>query len=87
MLERADEGFIGPDDKMRRNYEFHLKKVFTASTMFPTRPFTWIIRKWSPTRSPKRNASMRSGRPPRVTMASAVDTGLYRNRQSKAVHV
>jgi len=91
MLERSGtKDPLVPDDKMRRNYEFHLKKVFYCLDHVPN--FRALYLDYpevvaNPLAEAKRINAFLGGRLDSEAMASAVDTGLYRNRQSKAVHV
>jgi hypothetical protein len=91
MLERSGaEDPLVPDEKMRRNYEFHLKKVFYCLDHVPNFQALYVdypevVAK--PLAEAKRINAFLGGRLDVEAMASAVDTGLYRNRQKKAVHV
>jgi hypothetical protein len=91
MLERSGaRDPLVPDDKMRRNYEFHLKKVFYCLDHIPNfhalyLDYPEVVA--NPLAEAKRLNAFLGGRLDVEAMASAVDTGLYRNRQSKAVHV
>jgi len=90
MLERnAARGTLVPDEKMRHNYDFHLKKVYYRLNRTPN--FKVLYLDYSavvedPRREAKRiNAFL--GRSLNVeAMASAVQSGLYRNRESSARH-
>ena len=91
MLARSDaKDPLVPDDKMRRNYEFHLKKVFYSLAHTPN--FQALYLDYPdvvahPLAEAKRINAFLGGRLDVEAMALAVDTGLYRNRQSKADHV
>ena len=91
MLERSGvKDPLVPDDKMRRNYEFHLKKVFYCLDHVPNFEVLYVDYPEvvaNPLAEAKRISAFLGGRLDVEAMASAVDTGLYRNRQSKAVHV
>jgi hypothetical protein len=91
MLERSGaKDPLVPDDKMRRNYEFHLKKVFYCLDHVPNFEALYLDYPEvvaNPFAEAKRINAFLGGRLDVRAMASAVDTGLYRNRQSKAVHV
>jgi len=91
MLERngAKDPLV-PDEKMRPNYEFHLKKVFYCLDHIPNFQALYLDYPEvvaNPLAEAKRLNAFLGGRLDVDAMASAVDTGLYRNRQSKAVHV
>jgi hypothetical protein len=91
MLERSGaKDPLVPDEKMRRNYEFHLKKVFYTLDHIPN--FQALYLDYPevvahPLAEAQRLNAFLGGRLDAQAMAGAVDTGLYRNRQSKAVHV
>ena len=91
MLERSGaKDPLVPDEKMRRNYEFHLKKVFYTLDHIPN--FQALYLDYPevvahPLAEAQRLNAFLGGRLDVEAMAGAVDTGLYRNRQSKAVHV
>jgi Sulfotransferase domain len=91
MLERSGaKDPVVPDDRMRRNYEFHLKKVFYCLDHVPN--FQVLYADYpevvaNPLAEAKRINAFLGGRLDVQAMASAVDTGLYRNRQPKVGHV
>src|SRR6185436_5656488 len=91
MLERSEaKDPLVPDDKMRRNYEFHLKKGFYCLDHVPNFETLYVDYPEvvaNPLAEAKRINAFLGGRLDVEAMASSVDTGLYRNRQSKAVHV
>lgn len=85
MLQRSgakDE--LVPDQKMRRNYEFHLKKVYYQLTHIPN--FEVLYVEYSavvdnPLHEAKRINAFLGGRFDVTAMAGAVESSLYRNRQ------
>src|SRR5436190_23000857 len=91
MLERnGSSGELVPDDKMRRNYEFHLKKVYYQLEHTPNFKVLYLDYP-AVVENPKReaariNAFLGCGLDVEA-MASAVETDLYRNRQPSARHV
>jgi hypothetical protein len=91
MLERS--GAKDPqvsDEKMRRNYEFHLKKVFYSLEHTPNFQVLYLDYPEvvaNPLAAAKRLNDFLGGRLDVEAMARAVDTGLYRNRQSNVGHV
>ena len=91
MLERNGAGgTLVPDEKMRQNYEFHLKKVYYRLAHTPNFQVLYLDYPAvveDPLREARRiSAFLGRGLNPEA-MASAVESGLYRNRQSKAGHV
>ena len=90
MLERSGrKDPLVPDEKMRRNYEFHLKKVFYCLDHIPNFQALYVDYPEvvaNPLAEAKRINAFLGGRLDVQAMAGAVDTGLYRNRQSKAGH-
>ena len=91
MLERNGAGgTLVPDDKMRQNYEFHLKKVYYRLAHTPNFQVLYLDYPAvveDPLREARRiSAFLGRGLNPEA-MASAVESGLYRNRNSKAGHV
>ena len=90
MLERSGaKDPLVPDEKMRRNYEFHLKKVFYCLDHIPNFQALYLDYPEvvaNPLVEARRINAFLGGRLDAEAMASAVDTDLYRNRQSKAVH-
>ena len=91
MLERSGaKDPLVPDEKMRRNYEFHLKKVYYCLEHVPNFQALYLDYPEvvaNPLAEAKRINVFLGGHLDVEAMAGAVDTGLYRNRQSKAVHV
>jgi hypothetical protein len=91
MLERSGaKDSLVPDEKMRRNYEFHLKKVFYSLSHTPN--FQALYTDYpevvaNPLTEAKRINAFLGGRLDVEAMAGAVDTDLYRNRQSNVGHV
>jgi len=79
-----------PDDKMRRNYELHLKKVFYCLSHTPNFQALYVdypeVVANALTEAKRINAFL-GRRLDVAAMARAVDTGLYRNRQSNVGHV
>ena len=90
MLERSGENDpLVADEKMRRNYEFHLKKVFYCLDHIPNFQALYVDYPevvGNPLAAAKRINAFLGGRLDVQAMAGAVDTGLYRNRQPKAGH-
>ena len=91
MLERNGAGgTLVPDEKMRQNYEFHLKKVYYRLAHTPNFQVLYLDYPAvveDPLREARRiSAFLGRGLNPEA-MASAVESGLYRNRNSKAGHV
>ena len=88
MLERSgakDE--LVPDDKMRRNYEFHLKKVYYRLDRTPNFDVLYVDYAAvveNPLHEAKRIHAFLGGRLNVTAMASAVESSLYRNRQAQA---
>ena len=88
MLERnGAKNELVPDEKMRRNYEFHLKKVYYQLNSTPN--FEVLYVEYSAVvedplpEATRINAFLRGGL--NVTaMVSAVESSLYRNRQAAA---
>ncbi|MBI3413706.1 MAG: sulfotransferase domain-containing protein [Verrucomicrobia bacterium] len=90
MLERnGSSGELVPDDKMRRNYEFHLKKVYYQLEHTPNFEVLYLDYP-AVVENPKREAArinaFLGGGLNVEAMASAVETDLYRNRQPTAKH-
>ena len=90
MLERSGAvGTVVPDEKMRQNYEFHLKKVYYRLDHIPN--FQVLYLDYSAVVADPLDAARRisgflgSGLDVQA-MASAVEAGLYRNRQATARH-
>ena len=90
MLERSGaKDALVPDDKMRKNYEFHLKKVFYQLDHIPNFQALYVDYPEvvaNPLAEAKRINAFLGGRLNVEAMASAVEVGLYRNRQSPARH-
>jgi len=90
MLERnGTRGVAVPDEKMRQNYEFHLKKVYYRLDRTPNFQVLYldypaIVE--DPLREARRINAFLGGRLDVEAMASAVKSGLYRNRHSTASH-
>lgn len=90
MLERSGTtGTVVPDEKMRHNYELHLKKVYYRLDRTPN--FQVLYLDYSAVVENPRREAMRIdaflGRGLNVeAMASAVESGLYRNRHSPPGH-
>jgi len=91
MLERNGTGsMLVPDEKMRRNYEFHLKKVYYRLNRTPNFQVLYLDYPAvveDPLREARRIDAFLGRRLDVEAMASAVESGLYRNRHSKAGHV
>ena len=91
MLERnGAPGAVVPDEKMRQNYEFHLKKVYYRLDRTPNfqalyLDYPAIVE--DPLREARRISAFLGRRLDVEAMAGAVNSGLYRNRQSTASHV
>lgn len=90
MLERngAKDNLV-PDDKMRRNYELHLKKVYYHLDHTPV--FRVLYLDYSsvvaaPIQEARRINDFLGGRLDVEAMAGAVEAGLYRNRKSPSPH-
>jgi hypothetical protein len=80
---------VVPDEKMRQNYEFHLKKVYYRLDRTPNFQVLYldypaIVE--DPLREARRISEFLGGRLDVEAMASAVKSGLYRNRHSTASH-
>ena len=91
MLERnGSSGELVPDDKMRRNYEFHLKKVYYQLEHTPNFKVLYLDYP-AVVENPKREAArinaFLGGGLNVEAMAGVVETDLYRNRQPTARHV
>ena len=90
MLERSGaKDALVPDDKMRRNYEFHLKKVFYQLDHIPNFQALYVDYPEvvaNPLAEAKRINAFLGGRLNVEAMAGAVYNDLYRNRQSPARH-
>ena len=90
MLERnGAPGAMVSDEKMRQNYEFHLKKVYYRLDRTPNFQVLYldypaIVE--DPLREARRINAFLGGRLDVEAMASAVNSGLYRNRHSAASH-
>ena len=90
MLERnGARGAVVPDEKMRQNYEFHLKKVYYRLDRTPNFQVLYldypaIVE--DPLREARRIRAFLGRRLDVEAMASAVKSGLYRNRHSTASH-
>ena len=91
MLERNGTAGTGvSDEKMRLNYELHLKKVYYRLGRTPNFQVLYldypaIIE--DPLREARRISSFLGRHLDVEAMAGAVEAGLYRNRQSTAHHV
>jgi len=91
MLERnGTAGTVVSDEKMRLNYELHLKKVYYRLGRTPNFQVLYldypaIIE--DPLREARRISSFLGRHLDVEAMAGAVEAGLYRNRQSTAHHV
>ena len=87
MLQRSgakDE--LVPDAKMRQNYEFHLKKVYYQLNRVPNFAVLYLDYPAvveDPLREAKRINAFLGGKLNVEAMASAVESSLYRNRQTK----
>lgn len=78
-----------PDDKMRKNYEFHLKKVYYRLDHTPNFQVHYVDYSAvvaDPLAEARRIATFLGRNLNVEAMASAVEAGLYRNRQSSARH-
>ena len=88
MLERnGEKGTDATDEKMRRNYELHLRKVYyrlNRSPNFQTLYLDYAKVVADPHREAGRISEFLNGDLDVKTMASAVQSGLYRNRHSKS---
>jgi len=90
MLERKGENSAAiPDDKMRQNYEFHLKKVYYRLSHIPN--FRALYLDYPAVVQNPRGEALRIaeflGRDLDIdAMAAAVESSLYRNRQPAATH-
>jgi len=88
MLQRSGrKGADATDEKMRRNYELHLRKVYYRLNRTPNfRPlyldYPAVVA--DPHREAARICKFLGGNLDVKAMAGAVDSGLYRNRQPKA---
>jgi hypothetical protein len=88
MLKRSGvEDELVPDGKMRQNYEFHLKKVYYQLNRSPNFQvlyvdYTEVVK--DPLHEAKRINVFLGGHLSVTAMASAVESSLYRNRQSNA---
>ena len=91
MLERnGTAGTVVSDEKMRLNYELHLKKVYYRLGRTPNFQVLYldypaIIE--DPLREARRISAFLRRHLDVEAMAGAVEAGLYRNRQSTAHHV
>ena len=91
MLERnGTAGTVVSDEKMRLNYELHLKKVYYRLGRTPNFQVLYldypaIIE--DPLREARRISAFLGRHLDVEAMAGAVEAGLYRNRQSTAHHV
>jgi hypothetical protein len=90
MLERNSASGAGaPDEKMRQNYEFHLKKVYYRLEHTPNFQVLYLDYPAvveNPQREAKRISEFLGCRLNIEAMASAVESSLYRNRHSVAHH-
>lgn len=90
MLERSGaKDNLVPDEKMRRNYEFHLKKVYYRLDHTPNSKVLYLDYPAivaEPFDAAKRISAFLGRSLDVQAMASAVEAGLYRNRQSPAPH-
>jgi hypothetical protein len=90
MLERRGaRGALVPDEKMRQNYQHHLRKVCYRLNRTPN--FRVLYLDYSaivedPHREAKRISAFLGRDLDVAAMASAVESGLYRNRHSTAGH-
>ena len=90
MLERSGAvGTVVPDEKMRQNYEFHLKKVYYRLDHIPN--FQVLYLDYSavvadPLDAARRISGFLGHGLDAQAMAGAVEAGLYRNRQATARH-
>jgi Sulfotransferase domain len=90
MLERKGAGEMAiPDEKMRQNYEFHLKKVYYRLSHIPN--FRALFLDYSavvedPRREARRIAEFLGRDLDVEAMTGAVESSLYRNRQPAASH-
>ncbi len=90
MLERSGAGgTLVPDEKMRPNYEFHLKKVYYRLDHIPNfkalyLDYPAVVE--DPLCEAKRINAFLGRRLNVEAMASAVESGLYRNRVSTPAH-
>lgn len=78
-----------PDEKMAKNYEFHLKKVYYRldhTPNFQTHYVDYPAVVADPLGEAKRISAFLGRSLDVEAMASAVEAGLYRNRQSTARH-
>lgn len=91
MLERSGvEDALVPDDKMRRNYELHLKKVYyqlDRSPNFQVLYLDYAAVVENPRQEAARINAFLGGTLDVEAMAGAVAADLYRNRQPAARHV
>jgi hypothetical protein len=91
MLERSGaKDPLVPDGKMRRNYEFHLKKVYYCLSHTPNFQALYVDYPEvvaHPLIEAKRINEFLGGGLDVEAMGRAVDTGLYRNRQANVGHV
>ena len=90
MLERSGAGgTVVPDEKMRQNYDFHLKKVYYRLDRTPNFKVLYLDYPAvveDPQREARRiNAFLGRGLDVEA-MAGAVESGLYRNRHSTPAH-
>ena len=90
MLERSGAGDpLVPDEKMRRNYETHLRKVYyrlDRSPNFEVLYLDYPAVVENPKREAERINAFLGGGLNVEAMASAVADDLYRNRQLAAQH-
>lgn len=91
MLERSGAGgTIVSDDKMRGNYEFHLKKVYYQLEHIPNFEVLYVDYPAvveNPLREAKRINDFLGGNLNVEAMASAVESNLYRNRAANKPQV
>jgi len=87
MLERNGAKEAGaPDEKMRKNYDMHLRKVFyrlNRSPHFQTLYLDYADVVANPQHETTRICKFLGRNLARQAMAEAVEAGLYRNRHSK----
>lgn len=90
MLERSGTvGTLVPDEKMRQNYAFHLKKVYYLLDHTPNFQVHYVDYSAvvaDPLGEAKRINTFLGRSLDVEAMASAVEAGLYRNRQPTARH-
>ncbi|MEO8429011.1 MAG: sulfotransferase domain-containing protein [Verrucomicrobiota bacterium] len=82
-------GAVVPDEKMRQNYEFHLKKIYYRLDHTPNFQVLYLDYPAvvaDPLREARRISAFLGRSLDVEAVASAVEAGLYRNRQSTARH-